>query len=50
MLAVIALLLLITLVAGRRSANLRTHRHLGPTDDNVHPYRSHAEASRRGRL
>ncbi|HEX4306354.1 MAG TPA: hypothetical protein VHZ54_09975 [Solirubrobacterales bacterium] len=48
--AVVAVLLAATLIlSGRRAASLRARRDLGPVDDDVHPYRSHAEASRRGR-
>jgi hypothetical protein len=46
---VVAVLLLATLVAGgRRSTRLRARHDLGPIDDDAQPYRSHAEASRRG--
>mgnify|MGYP001556547970 CR=1 FL=1 len=42
-----ALLFLATLVVGgRKAAAVRARRHLGPSHDEVHPYRSHAEASR----
>jgi hypothetical protein len=45
---VVAALLLAMLVAGaRKAARLRAQRALAP-DDDVQPYRSHAEASRRG--
>jgi hypothetical protein len=45
---VVAVLLLAMLVAGgRRAARLRARRDLGPADDDVTPYRSHAEESRR---
>jgi hypothetical protein len=47
-LVVVALLLLAMLVAGaRKSTQVRSHRDLGEADDDVTPYRSHAEASRR---
>jgi hypothetical protein len=52
-LAVIAIVLVAVLLAamlilgGRKAAALRAHRDLGPADDDVEPYRSHAEASRR---
>jgi hypothetical protein len=47
-LAVVAVLLLAMLIAGgRKAAQARSHRDLGPSDDDVTPYRSHAEASRR---
>ena len=47
-LVVVALLLLAMLVAGgRKSARARAHQDLSPRDDDVTPYRSHAEASRR---
>jgi hypothetical protein len=45
--AVVALLLLAMLVAGGRRAAAARHAELGPAVDDVHPYRSHAEASRR---
>jgi hypothetical protein len=45
---VVALLLLAMLVAGgRKAARVRARTDLGPVDDDVTPYRSHAEASRR---
>jgi hypothetical protein len=45
----VALMLLTMLVAGgRKAAALRASHDLGPADDDVEPYRSHAEASRRG--
>jgi len=45
---VVAVLLLAMLVAGgRRAARVRA-RQLGPAEDDVTEYRSHAEASRRG--
>jgi hypothetical protein len=44
----VVLMLLAMLVAGaRKAAALRASRDLGPADDDVEPYRSHAEASRR---
>ena len=47
-LVVVAMLLAAMLVAGlRRAAAARTRAELGAADDDVHPYRSHAEASRR---
>jgi hypothetical protein len=47
-LVVVALLLLAMLIAGaRKSAHLRSRHDLGGVDDDVTPYRSHAEASRR---
>jgi hypothetical protein len=46
---VVAALLLAMLVAGgRKAARVRARTNLGPAEDDVHPYRSHAEASRRG--
>jgi hypothetical protein len=47
-LVVVALLLLAMLVAGfRKSRRPRARPDLGEVDDDVTPYRSHAEASRR---
>jgi hypothetical protein len=47
-LVVVAVLLLAMLVAGfRKAARLRARSDLGPVDDDLTPYRSHAEASRR---
>lgn len=37
------------LAAARKAASVRARRDLGPAEDDVHPYRSHAEASRRRR-
>jgi hypothetical protein len=47
--AVLVLLLLVVMLilGGRRAATLRARRDLGPAEDDVEPYRSHAEASRR---
>jgi hypothetical protein len=48
---IVALLLLAMLVAGgRKGAALGARHELGPADDDVEPYRSHAEASRRTSL
>jgi hypothetical protein len=48
-LVVVAVLLLAMLVAGgRKAARVRTLPALGPGEDDVTSYRSHAEASRRG--
>jgi hypothetical protein len=45
---VVALLLLAMLLAGaRKAARVRSTPDLGAVDDDVTPYRSHAEASRR---
>jgi hypothetical protein len=47
-LVVVALLLLAMLVASaRKAAQARARQDLSPSDDDVTPYRSHAEASRR---
>jgi hypothetical protein len=47
--AVVAALLLAMLVAGgRKAARVRARPNLGPNDE-INPYRSHAEASRSGR-
>jgi hypothetical protein len=46
---VVAAAVLAMLVAGgRRAARLRAGDDLAPVDDDLQPYRSHAEASRRG--
>jgi hypothetical protein len=46
---VVAVLLLAMLIAGgRKAAQARARQALGPIHDDVQPYRSHAEASRRG--
>jgi hypothetical protein len=48
-LAVVAVLLLAMLVAGARKASrARPPQDRGPAGDETDPYRSHAEASRRG--
>jgi hypothetical protein len=48
LIVVIAVLLAAMLIlGGRRAATLRARRDLGPVDDDIEPYRSHAEASRR---
>ena len=45
---IVLLLLLAMLILGsRKAATLRGRRELDPADDDVEPYRSHAEASRR---
>jgi len=44
---IVAVLLLAMLVAGGRKAARVRARHLGPDDEDVTEYRSHAEASRR---
>jgi hypothetical protein len=45
---VVVLLLLAMLVAGaRKGTRLQARHDLGPVDDDVTPYRSHAEESRR---
>jgi hypothetical protein len=47
---VVAVLLLAMLIAGgRKAAQARARQPLDPIDDDVQPYRSHAEASRRGK-
>jgi hypothetical protein len=47
-LVVVAMLLLAMLIAGfRKSAQVRARHDLGGIDDDVTPYRSHAEESRR---
>jgi hypothetical protein len=47
--AVVAALVLAMLVAGgRRAARVRARTDLGSAQDDVHSYRSHAEASRSG--
>jgi hypothetical protein len=46
-LAVVAVLLLAMLIAGgRKSAQARSRHDLDPSEDDLTPYRSHAEASR----
>jgi len=44
---VVALLLAMLVAGGRRAARVRARTDLGPAEDDVHSYRSHAEASRR---
>jgi cbb3-type cytochrome oxidase subunit 3 len=44
---VVLLLVAMLIGGGRKAAAARAHRDLGEPDDSVHPFRSHAEASRR---